>query len=263
MLLEAGADPNARGNAGLTALHYAAEAGNGQIIRKLLDHGAEVDAEADDEQFGDTPLCRAVWEDCFEAAEILLDAGASIHHALSDGFNPLLLAIEYDCLDTMRMLIRRGADIKSIPHRLGGNALHVAASAGHSRVVEVLLELCNDSAFVDQRRTTLARPRSASIYSSLGVSRGRFWRTGRRVIWKNAFLTFHKTTSLSFIGFTSSLCPTKEWSQPPWRLRSMPWPRWRCHLRNPLGAHLFSTSGTLMYPVPTRWRPRPRKLLVK
>lgn len=163
MLLKAGAETNARGEAGLTALHHAAENGHGEIVSLLLSHGAHVDVNADDEELWDTPLCRAVWKDHIEAAEILLDAGASIHHTGSDGFNPLLISIRYNHLDMMKMLIRRGADIKSVPHHSGGNALHMAAREGHPRVVEALLELCKDYAFVDQKNNLGHTPISTAL----------------------------------------------------------------------------------------------------
>jgi len=48
VLLEAGADPNARQNGGFTALHAAAQNGDAIMARDLLDHGAERDAANDD-----------------------------------------------------------------------------------------------------------------------------------------------------------------------------------------------------------------------
>ncbi|KAF6803456.1 hypothetical protein CSOJ01_10873 [Colletotrichum sojae] len=151
MLLKAGAEPDIRGKYGLTALHHAACSDNVEMVRILLDNGAHVDIEADDEQSRCTLVCGAVENDSTEAAEILLNQGASLHHVTSIGYNPLLIAKCYGRLEMMQVLVRRGADIKSIPHHLGGNALHFAAWAGHSRVVEALLELCQDSAYVDQK----------------------------------------------------------------------------------------------------------------
>jgi len=55
-LLEAGADPDAAQNAGITALHAAAMTGNVAIADALLDAGADVTL-ADDE--GTTPAAYA------------------------------------------------------------------------------------------------------------------------------------------------------------------------------------------------------------
>lgn len=48
LLLEAGADPNARQNGGFTALQAAAQNGDAAMARDLLDHGADVDAATED-----------------------------------------------------------------------------------------------------------------------------------------------------------------------------------------------------------------------
>jgi len=56
-LLDAGADPHARGNGGETALHWAAFFGELQLVRRLID-GA--DLELEDDQYHSTPLGWAV-----------------------------------------------------------------------------------------------------------------------------------------------------------------------------------------------------------
>lgn len=48
MLLEAGADPNARQERGFVPLHDAAANGNLPLVELLLQHGARADAKADD-----------------------------------------------------------------------------------------------------------------------------------------------------------------------------------------------------------------------
>ena len=56
-LLDAGADPHARGNGGETALHWAALFGELRLVERLLD-GANLELE--DEQYHSTPLGWAV-----------------------------------------------------------------------------------------------------------------------------------------------------------------------------------------------------------
>jgi ankyrin repeat protein len=48
MLLEAGADPNAKQERGFVPLHSAAANGNAAVVELLLKHGAAADAKADD-----------------------------------------------------------------------------------------------------------------------------------------------------------------------------------------------------------------------
>lgn len=52
VLLEAGADPNGRGEGGFTPLHSAAQNGDTRLVELLVEHGADPNAAADD---GRTP----------------------------------------------------------------------------------------------------------------------------------------------------------------------------------------------------------------
>lgn len=56
-LLAAGANPNARQQAGVTPLHQAAHNGHAEMVRLLLAHGADPHARMDD---GRTPLAMAI-----------------------------------------------------------------------------------------------------------------------------------------------------------------------------------------------------------
>lgn len=68
LLLNAGADPNARQNGGFTPLQAAAQNGDAAMARDLLDHGAEVDAATDD---GRTALAIAEEQGHDEVAALL------------------------------------------------------------------------------------------------------------------------------------------------------------------------------------------------
>jgi ankyrin repeat protein len=68
MLLEAGADPNAKQERGFVPLHSAAANGNSAVVELLLKHGAHADAKADD---GKTPADMAAEGGHKELAEML------------------------------------------------------------------------------------------------------------------------------------------------------------------------------------------------
>ncbi|MCA9178795.1 MAG: ankyrin repeat domain-containing protein [Planctomycetales bacterium] len=88
--IRAGDDVNARDPRPIigdqtTALHLAALAGDHLLIRELIQHGAEVDAQCG---AGQTPLWFACNGNCYEAVQELLASGADHTIANNDGYTP-------------------------------------------------------------------------------------------------------------------------------------------------------------------------------
>ena len=73
-LLERGAEPNVRQQAGYTPLHEAARQGNFTLVDRLIAHGADVEAMADD---GRKPLTFAQESGVTEVADLLESYGAT------------------------------------------------------------------------------------------------------------------------------------------------------------------------------------------
>jgi ankyrin repeat protein len=74
LLLEHGADVNARGNDNSTALHIAAQYGRVNVVDELLEHGANVGAEDDE---GRTALQVASSRGRVEIVRLLSERGAT------------------------------------------------------------------------------------------------------------------------------------------------------------------------------------------
>ena len=72
LLVAAGADPNAATNTGETVLCLAVDSGNNVLVRQLLCHGSDPNLRSN----GVTPLMRAAASGSEELVRILLDAGA-------------------------------------------------------------------------------------------------------------------------------------------------------------------------------------------
>lgn len=92
-LLAAGAEVNApsRETMKLTPLASALATGQDQIARTLIDHGANVNAKADNDL---TPLHTAAARGNIEAATLLLEHGADISATSKDGKKPITYAEE-------------------------------------------------------------------------------------------------------------------------------------------------------------------------
>jgi ankyrin repeat protein len=93
LLAEDSALAKARSDDDFTALHYAAFFDGADAARLLLEHGAEVNAFADNE-LGVHPLNSAAAAGRLEVAAALLEAGADPNAPTRSGFTPLDAAQE-------------------------------------------------------------------------------------------------------------------------------------------------------------------------
>jgi ankyrin repeat protein len=89
LLLEHGADLNAKNESGWTPLHKAAFWGRVDIVATLLEHGADPDVQ---DKFGRTPLHSAALEGHVDVVRLLLEYGADPTAKNEDGDTPLDLA---------------------------------------------------------------------------------------------------------------------------------------------------------------------------
>ena len=136
-LLELGADAEIRDGRGRAALHYAAERGKTCIVRELIARGADWQCA---DSFGDTALHLAAANGHSVVVELLLDAGAppNVHDSVFDS-TPLHKSARSGHTDAAELLLSRGANPDG-GNDLGRSALHVAAAYGSVQVVGALLE---------------------------------------------------------------------------------------------------------------------------
>ena len=145
LLLEQGADPNIRNDAGATALMWAVD--DLEKTRLLLAHGANVNARSDD---GRTPLLIAAGLFAnYEVVKLLLDSGADLSpkSPAINGYATVLSEAARTCDESLlRMLVERGADLKEA----GVIAFSNAARGGCTKCLESLIENA------DRRTLTIA-----------------------------------------------------------------------------------------------------------
>ena len=148
--IEDGVDVNGIGSNGETALHYAAYYGKTDMVRLLIESGANVNIRDIDEHnglsSGSTPLALAAREtfseNSSEVVDALLTAGADPNIQDDDGNTPLINAVRshseyFSTLEHVAKLVEAGADLE-IKNVKGDTALMCALGGDHDELVKLL-----------------------------------------------------------------------------------------------------------------------------
>ena len=113
----------------------ASEDGDAAAVARLLASGASADERV--EPGGETPLMRAAARGHEDVVRALLDAGADACARRADGFTPLILAVFFGHEGVVRLLVERGADV-SARTSLGTTAARWAESRGFAAMADLL-----------------------------------------------------------------------------------------------------------------------------
>jgi cytohesin len=129
-----------------TALSTAAVSNHAEVVRYLLDNGAQVDlAPPERGTRGMTALHWACQDGCPEAVAVLLEYGADAATVTGDGWTPLLFASASepargrDYPFIVAQLLAHGCGDVDYQDSDHCTALHIAAYTGYTEVVRVLL----------------------------------------------------------------------------------------------------------------------------
>lgn len=133
LLLQCGADPEARDRGGYTPLHWAALKGLLPII-ELLAPRADCNARS---AAGLTPLLQAATGGHAAAVQALLAAGADPNLGSNEGWMPLHKAVMNGHLEVVRQLLAAGASALA-EHSSGETPASLATKAGRDDILQLL-----------------------------------------------------------------------------------------------------------------------------
>ncbi len=160
LLSTKGADVNAAGPDGATAIMYAAANGDLELVRALIKAGADVKAK---NQFGTSALTEAAIIGSAPIIETLLKAGADPNFKTPNAETPLMAAARTGNVDAAKALLAAGADINAKETWGEQSALMWAAAQSQADMVKFLASNganLNDHGKVNQwERKIIQEPR--------------------------------------------------------------------------------------------------------
>jgi uncharacterized protein len=136
-LLNQRVDVNAPQADGTTALHWAAEKNDSDIVDLLIRAGSNVNAA---NRYGVTPLWLACMNGNAATIEALLKAGADANTVLPEGETVLMTAARTGNVDAVHVLLEHKAAVDAKEKWHGQTALMWAAAEGHAAVIRALVE---------------------------------------------------------------------------------------------------------------------------
>jgi ankyrin repeat protein len=161
LLLDAGADRNIKTNVRMTFLHAAVAGHNLQVMKTALASEPNVDVQTD---HGSAPLHFAAWSRDLNILRLLIEHGADVNLSAVDGSTALIAVTTDDNsfqladLECTKLLVEHGADVNA-QDKEGRTPLMGASFYGELAVVKFLRE---HGARVE---TTDARGRTAATHA--------------------------------------------------------------------------------------------------
>jgi len=155
-----------------TLLHRAVAADQEEIVKLLIDRGADVNAK---DINSNAPLSLTGIHGNVSVADLLVSSGADLNYKGFGGWTPLHMAAFKGQMHLVNYLVsRKGAEVE-IKDDGGTTALHCAAFKGHNNVINFLfLKDANVNAMGDQGTTPLdaaiegGQDESATLIRSIG-----------------------------------------------------------------------------------------------
>lgn len=141
-------------------LAFAAAYGNVQIVKLLLEAGADINGRV---AYGDVPGIKAAEHRNMDIVKLLIEAGADVNAANSYGVSMLIGLAGQGDLEEVKLALQHGGDInRSFECTIGKqrgttnlSAFQMAVARGQTAIVEMLLKYGADRNARDYRNRTV------------------------------------------------------------------------------------------------------------
>lgn len=144
MLIDVGVDVNLRDSDGRTPLHKAVRANHEDVIRCLMEHGADPNSRTDGS--GEPVLHYAIVRSSDVTVETLVSAGCSLNLRSRSGESPMHVAISENRFETVKLLCEKGANLRII-NRKGLTIVQVALQLRKYDILNYFMEI---NAFLEE-----------------------------------------------------------------------------------------------------------------
>src|SRR5215467_376021 len=121
---------------GTTALHWAVEKDDVDLVDRLIKAGANVNAKND---YGSTPMSEAAINGDVAVLDKLLKAGADVESPNADGQTALMIIARTNNLEAARLLLNHGANVNAVEKWREQTPVMWAAAEGQAAMVKELV----------------------------------------------------------------------------------------------------------------------------
>jgi ankyrin repeat protein len=135
-LLQQKVNVNTPESDGTTALHWAVQRDDADLVDRLIKAGANVNAKND---YGSTPMSEAAINGNVAILDRLLKTGADVESPNADGQTALMVVARTTNVDAAKLLLSRGANVNAVEKWREQTALMWAAAESQPAMVKLLV----------------------------------------------------------------------------------------------------------------------------
>ena len=141
LLIEKGADIEAKDDDDINALVYASTYNNEEMVKFLLEKGTDANTVCEIENehidISPTPLMNAAYRGNTNIINMLLENGADINYTTDYGMTALMMASSFNQFEAAKVLLENNADT-SVTDEYGRTALDLSKLEDYKDIVELL-----------------------------------------------------------------------------------------------------------------------------